>query len=393
MKIGIDCRTIFNPGRGEAAGVGSYTLHLVEHVLRIDHDNDYTLFLDASFPKEAVRQLLSGRSRVTIVRLPSTKLRRFFPGIYSELLVSKAFSQARLDVLHVPGGRIPASYRGATVLTVHDLAIFRHPEWFPKQTLSTRVLYPKTIAQASQIIAVSNATRHDLESLFAVPHHAVSVIPEGVHAPELSIDPIADRHDLARFFHIHGSYILFVGTIEPRKNISTIINAFDLLVTQGSLFKDLTLVLAGGIGWHTNEILYLLKEKNEQYKKKYGKELIRLLGYVSESAKWMLLRNARVFVFPSLYEGFGLPVLEAMAVGTPTITSKVSSLPEVAGDAAIMIDPNSSSALEGALRRILLDNHLAQELSKNGIEQAARFSWEKTARATRELYEITAALE
>lgn len=399
MKIGIDCRTILNPGPGEAAGVGAYTLHLVEYLLRIDGEHEYVLFLEKTFPNDALRHLIGGRPKTRIVRLPSRTYQKILPGVYSELLVSGAMSRERLDVLHVPGGRIPISYRGASVLTVHDLAIFKHPEWFPKQALATRVLYPKTIAQASALIAVSHATRHDLETLFAIPHGQVTVIPEGVRTPfeeqptdVLSQDDVTERHDLARFFNIHAPYILNIATIEPRKNIDGLIHAFDSLLNDGTVFQNIELVLAGKKGWHTDETMALIQRKNNEYKKRFGGEKIRYLGYVSGRTKWMLLRMARAFVFPSLYEGFGLPVLEAMAVGTPTITSKTSSLPEVGGNAALYIDPQNPKSIVDALRHLLLDRHLQTTLRERGIMRAQEFSWTETARATRDIYEITAAL-
>ncbi len=399
MRIAIDCRTILNPGPGEAAGVGMYTLHLVEYLLRLDATNEYVLFVDGAFPTDALRHLIGGRPKTKAVRLPSSTYRRFLPGVYSELLVSSAFHRERPDILHVPGGRIPISYRGTTVLTVHDLAIFRNPEWFPKQQLASRILYPKTIAQASALIAVSNATRHDLETYFAVPHGHVTVIPEGVRSPfgelpsdVLTPDEVRERHDLARFFQISAPYILSISTIEPRKNFNATIHAFDTLLREGTLFHDLELVIAGKKGWHSDSIFALIEEKNLLYKKKYGKEKIRYLGYISEHTKWTLLRHTRAFVFPSFYEGFGLPVLEAMAAGTPVITSKTSSLPEVAGDAALFVDPQSVASIATALRTILLDKTLAETLAERGRTQAAQFTWEKTAKATQELYEITEAL-
>lgn len=392
MKIGIDCRTILNPGPGEAAGVGAYTLHLVEYLLRLNEENEYVLFLDSTFPADAVRHLIDTRSRTKAVQLPSRAYRKLLPGMYSEVLVSAAFTRERLDVLHVPGGRIPISYRGATVLTVHDLAIFHHPEWFPKQELATRVLYPKTIAHADALIAVSNATRHDLETLFAVPHGHITVIPEGVRTPSDSLPDVTERHDLARFFNITAPFILHIGTLEPRKNTIGLIHAFDALLREGSLFHDLELVIAGKKGWHTDEILDLIATKNTEYKKKFGAEKIKYLGYISEHTKWALLRLATAFVFPSFYEGFGLPVLEAMAADTPVITSKTSSLPEVAGDAALYIDPHAGASITAALRHLLLDPQLQKTLQERGRAQAAKFSWEKTAEATREVYEVTAAI-
>lgn len=399
MKIAIDCRTILNPGLGEGAGVGSYTLHLVEYLLRVDEANEYILFLDTHFPAEALRRLIGGRPAVRAIRFGASSYRKFLPGIYSELLVSGTVARERPDVFHVPGGRIPVSYRGATVLTVHDLAIFHNADWFPKQKLASRVLYPKTIAQASHLIAVSHATRHDLETLFAVPHDKITVISEGVSMPQtmlthdvLSHEDVTDRHDLERFFKIKGPYLLYLGTLEPRKNIIGIINAFDALLQEGSLFQNYTLVLAGGKGWHTEETLRCMAEKNTAYKKKYGHDKILYLGYVSERTKWALLKNAHVFVFPSFYEGFGLPVLEAMSQGVPTITSKVSSLPEITGTAALLIDPASAEALTRAMRTILLDKNMAAKLGAQGKTQAAQFTWERTAIATRDVYEIIGLL-
>ncbi len=379
MRIGIDCRTILNPESGERAGVGHYTYHLVKALLAIDPDNQYVLFFDARMKAEGTQEF--EQSNVTIRFFPFSRYRKFLPFAYSHMLTAAALARERLDVFHAPANVIPLSYRGTSVLTIHDLAIYRHPEWFQTQVMSTHLLVPRSIRKAKQVIAVSQATKRDLRELFHLAEQKVSVVPEAV---DVQLLPLEDSQDDVRtLYRLPERFLLFIGTIEPRKNISRLIEAWQhLRLLDPETTNGTKLVLAGGLGYHGRDILTPVRAMDLD---------IQYLDYVSHNHKIQLLQEATAFVFPSLYEGFGLPVLEAMALGTPVITTKTSAIPEVTGQAAILVDPDDMDGLAAAMGHILRDPRRAAEMAALGRDQARNFSWAQTAEQTLDVYRRAAA--
>jgi len=378
MKIGIDCRTILSPVRGEKAGIGHYTYYLVKHLLKMDKKNQYHLYFDYRIPDTREFQ----QKNVEIKYFPFSQYKRYLPFTYSHMLISAVLMKEKLDIFHAPANTCPYTYPGDVVLTVHDLAIYRHPSWFPAgQKFSTKFLVPKSVKKAKRTIAVSKATKRDIIKLFKIKPNRIKVIHEGItrqigEGPKKKISKTA----LQKKYKIGDKYLFFVGTLEPRKNLVNLIKAFNtLLVENYRKFKDYELILAGGKGWKYQDIFKIIKEQKFSYK-------IRFLNYVSHECKIALIQNATCFVFPSLYEGFGLPVLEAMNLGTPVITSKVSSLPEVTGNAAVLINPNKEDEIIKALAKVLSNKKLRQKMSALGKIQAKRFTWTKTAQETLKLY-------
>lgn len=377
MRIGIDCRTVLSPGVGEQAGVGHYTYYLLKNLLRLDRDNHYVLFFDSRMKN---RSEFQGKN-VTVTAFPFSQYRKFLPFVYSHMLIAAQLLRHRLDVYHSPANVVPLTYLKTSVITVHDLAIYRNPAWFPTQVFSTRLLVPQSVKRARRIIAVSQSTRKDLRDLFSVPARKISVIPEGV---DVKLLPLKDRTvDVRRKYKLPERYLLFVGTLEPRKNVPHLVRAFGALARQPK-YRDVGLVLAGAWGHKGSEVFEEIAEQNLKARVWY-------LGYLPHNEKLNALKQATAFVFPSLYEGFGLPVLEAMALGTPVVTSRVSSLPEVAGTAALLVDPEDTGELTRALGRVLDSAGLRARLVSAGRAQAAKFSWAATARATLAVYRDVAA--
>ncbi len=380
MRIGIDCRTILNPEAGERAGVGHYTYHLVRTLLDIDRNNDYVLFFDYRMPRDATQEFV--QANTTIKFFPFSSYGKFLPFAYSHMLVSASLLRKRLDVFHAPANVAPLTYPKKIVLTIHDLAIYHHPDWFPSQMFSTRLLVPQSIRRARQIIAVSQATKGDLRSLFNVSAKKITVIPEAADTALLDLHD--KRDDVVKKYRLNRKYVLFVGTIEPRKNLLTLFKAWQRLkMMRPEVVKDVDLVLAGGVGYGGENIL-------PQAKKMKLDSSVKYLGYVSQNHKVLLMKNATVFVFPSLYEGFGLPVLEAMQLGTPVITTNSSSLPELTNSAALVIEPNDVEGLALSLKKALTDKTTMAALKRKGKIQAAKFSWEKTAGETLKVYQRVA---
>lgn len=377
MRIGIDCRTILNPGVGERAGVGHYTYYLVRHLLLHDKENHYVLFFDSR-----MKNLAEFRGKnVTVTSFPFSQYRKFLPFAYSHMLIAAQLLRHRLDVYHSPANVIPLTYRKPSVITVHDLAIYRNPAWFPSQVFSTRLLVPQSVKRARRIIAVSQSTRKDLRDLFNVPARKMRVIPEGVDVRPL---PLKDRAvDVRKKYKLPRRFLLFVGTLEPRKNVPLLVRAFASIARQ-SRYADAGLVLAGAWGHKGSEAFEEIAEQKL-------KDRVWYVGYLPHNEKLNAIRLATGFVFPSLYEGFGLPVLEAMALGTPVVTSRVSSLPEVAGTAALLVDPDDEGEIARAMARLLDSAALRHRLTAAGRAQAAKFSWAATARETLAVYREVAA--
>lgn len=379
MRIGIDCRTILQPEGGERAGLGHYTSALVEQLLEIGSKHEFVLFFDSRAGD--VSGFETEHSKV--VMLPFSSYKRFMPFAYSHMLVSAAMRRERLDILHGPANTTPLSYKKTTVVTVHDLAIYKHPEWFPDgQGFSVKVTVPKSVARAKKIIAVSKSTKEDLKEVFDIPGSAVRVVHEGV---EPTVDYSEKRiRGLLDEMRIGKPYVFFVGTVEPRKNLKALIKGFDAMMEKRHKFSPrMSLVIAGGKGWKYEPVFEAMKKARFAHN-------IRYVGYVSAEQKHALMQGASCFAFPSLYEGFGLPVLEAMQAGTPVLTSNVSSLPEVAGDAAEYVSPEDVDSIAKGLDRVLFGRGVSKKLVANGYEQVKKFSWRQTARKTLDVYEAAA---
>lgn len=378
MRIGIDCRTILNPKLGEGAGVGHYTYYLVQHLLRIDKKNEYFLYFDHRVPDTKEFE----QKNVRIKQLPFSQYNKFMPFAYSHMLISAYLLKHNLDVFHSPITSLPLTYPKKCVVTVHDLAIYKNPSWFPGQIFSTKLLVPRSLSAADHMIAVSESTKNDLKELFNVPAKKVSVIYEGVRTEKIKVK----NHsvDSLTKFKLGSKFIYFVGTMEPRKNITTLLRAYKKFLESDAKypqvkFSDYQLVLAGARGYKHERVFEMIKELKLSKQVKY-------LGYVTHNQKIDLMKKASVFAFPSSYEGFGLPVLEAMSLGTPVITSNVSSLPEITGTAALQVDPEEDNAIAAALKKLIADPKLQERLSKAGITQAKKFSWKQAAEETLAVY-------
>jgi len=227
MRIGIDCRRILHPGFGEKAGVGHYTYYLVKNLLKIDKKNTYVLFFDDLLYEPAAKELVGDSENVELKFFPFHQYKKYLPFAYSHMLTASFIAREKLDVFHATANILPLQYQGKSVVTVHDLAIYKHPEWFPKRFLSkqisTKLLVPKSLKKADKIIAVSKSTQNDIKELFNISDEKITVIYEGV---EKIIGKIFRDTELFKKNNVSNKYILFIGTIEPRKNIVSLVNAY-----------------------------------------------------------------------------------------------------------------------------------------------------------------------
>jgi glycosyltransferase involved in cell wall biosynthesis len=286
------------------------------------------------------------------------------------------------DVLFVPAHSLPPLAPSASVATVHDLGYLKFPGEHPRATRLLRDAANRwSAARARRVVAISAATKVDLVRHYRTPPEKVSVVRHGhdpafrpIHDPD-QLDAVRARHGL------DGPYILFVGTLQPRKNLERLLQAFDRVV--GRLGQPLTLVLAGGIGWQEGRLQRALMSLS-------APDRVRVLGYVPDADLPALMNGALALAFPSLYEGFGLPPLEAMACGTPVLASNTSSLPEVVGDAGLLVDPLDVEAIATGLERLARDAELRRDLAERGLARAAGFTWERAARETLDILEKAA---
>jgi len=280
------------------------------------------------------------------------------------------------DVFHGTNFLAPPCRRAHAVITVHDLAFLSHPDEAPVEHHYER--YVRAAAdRAARVIAVSEATRRDVIDLLGVPPERVHVVPEG--APrELPALPPTEFGAFLRRLGIPDRYLLFVGTVEPRKNLARLVRAY--VRAADDLPGGTALVLAGRPGWHMAGTLAAVRKARRS-------RPVILTGFVPERVRNSLLAGALAFVYPSLHEGFGLPVLEAFAAGTPVLTADSSALPEVAGDAAIAVDPRDEAAIRDGLIRIAGDEPLRHSLAERGRARARLFTWDRAAEETLRVYE------
>lgn len=385
MRIAIDCRPIVSPEKGEMAGIGHYARFLVRHLLKIDEENRYSLFFDENASRGMIGEIIGSARNADAKILPLSRFKKLMPYAYSHRYVSSAIAKSGADVYHGTTGSLPMAYRGKSVITVHDLAIYARPDWFPGgQFFSRRFVVPASVRNATKVIAVSHFTKREIQRVFAVPSEKIAVVHEGVEPPP------PDSWETPAPKELRKPYILFLGTVEPRKNVEGLVRAYASLAERFPKLVGATeLVIAGGKGWKSEKAFAAIEQANKRLA--HSGPRVRVLGYVPEKEKHALMAHAMVFVFPSWHEGFGLPVLEAMNLGVPVITSNVTALPEVAGrGAALLVDPDREEELALAMKHLLEDELKRAELGRRGLERSTDYRWDKTAGETLEVYEDAA---
>ena len=384
MKVGIDARTILNPEKGDAIGVGHYTFQLIRHLLDMDKENEFVLFFDFRVREKDVKKF--SRPNVKIKFYPFSDYKKYLPGAYSEILGEATLQKEKLDILHStsPLSRIPLSYKGKCAVTFHDLSLYKIPQCFPRiKRMKDKAVYSLMAKKADKIIAVSRSTKEDMRNIFKTPEDKIKVIHSGLDERFFD-EPEVDLQKVLAKYGINKKYILFLGTLEPSKNITRLLEAFarfkkKCLQGKNSKKFDYQLVLAGKRGWLSREFKQIAKDFG------VSKDIV-YTGYIIGDELNPLFKGAEFFVMPSLYEGFGMTVLEAFATQTPAIISNVSSLPEIAGNAAYFVNPLDVEEISKALWKFSQDEDLRNQYRRKGLEQAKKFDWKKTARETMEVY-------
>ena len=366
MIIGIDISSI-----PYGTGVSNYTLNLIQNLVKIDKKNTYKLFyssLRLPLPPEIIELKKYPNVKIYHYKLPLTLLEilwnqfRLFP---LEIFIGKC------DLFHTSDWTQPPSIHTKTITTVHDLTPFINPSWHPQKIIKahTHKMFWAS-RKCSHFICVSENTRTDLLKLFPnIDPQKTSVIYE---AAEEKYKPSREKNKIKKKYYLND-FILAQGTRDPRKNLKRLVEAFNLYLKNNPKSK-VELAITGKYGWG-EDIKHLINDK------------IKILGFIPEKDMVALHAGALALAYPSLYEGFGLPLVKAMKVGTPVITSNTSCLPEVVGDAALLVDPLSIEDIALALEKIINSPALRKELSQKGLLQSQKFSWAKTAEQTLDIYE------
>jgi glycosyltransferase involved in cell wall biosynthesis len=367
--IGINATVI----SAQYAGAGAYAFNLVKQLAAIDKDHRYIVFANA----DMVRQwnIHSGNFLFVPVSIKRPLLRM----IWEQLILPLHIKKYRITIMHCPHYSVPVFGNCTKVVTFHDVSLITMPHL---HLTSKHWFFSKMMAWASHhakaIIAVSQSTKNDVAKLFDIDLRAIHVVHEACNTSFMPIqDKLAVQRICTKYGIPAGEFILFVGMLEPRKNIVTLLRAYKTMLQKG---LKLLLVIAGRKGWMYDDIYKTVKELSLENQ-------VVFTGYVDDIDLPFIYNGATCFVYPSLYEGFGIPVLEAMACGVPVITSNVSSMPEIAGDAALLVDPIDADGLCTAMCKLIEDNVLRHTLGEKGIARARDFSWEKMARETVTVYD------
>lgn len=368
MHIAIDAHAV---GTG-LAGNETYAVNLIEALAEIDTENRYTLFVTKP---AAIERFTNRWANFAVRRTPPHT-----PLVRIPLTLSYELRRRPVDLLHVQFTAPPFA-PCPVVATIHDLAFEHIPETFNRRSwMQLRMTVRRTVRRAAGLIAPSTFTRDDVVRTYGVAADRITVTPEAAAPRFRFVTNEAERARVRDRYKIAGDYLLAVGSIQPRKNLVRLIRAYARLNAADPSDKLPALVVVGKQAWLSDETMRAADAAN------LGDRL-RFTGYVPDADLPALYSDALCFVYPSYFEGFGIPPLEAMACGAPVITGDRTSLPEVVGDAGIMVDPFDEEALAAALRRVIEDKALRDRMRARGFEQASRFSWRETARLTLEAYE------
>lgn len=369
MRIGIDISVLNEKNK---TGIGVYTYELIQNYLKIDNNNEIVLFGFSTFSTANYLSSLfepNKKLKLKIVKIPGKFFRIFFI-LWQKLNWPKIeFFIGRVDVFHSFNWYLPPQSNGKVIATVFDVSSIKHPQFHHQNTTQLdKLRFARIKKYADIVIAISENAKKEFLSLYSKKKVEV-VYPS---TQQIFDQPISETNQLLKKYNLNRGYILSVGTLEPRKNIENLIKAYLELGT------DKKLVLVGANGWR-NEKLYELINAN--------KEKIITTGFLDDKELAGFYKNAFCFVYPSFYEGFGIPVLAALKLGIPVVCSNSSSLPEVGGSAVVYIDPYKYKTIKTALKKLLTDKKLINKLIINGKKRSRLFSYQKSAKKLLNIYE------
>jgi glycosyltransferase involved in cell wall biosynthesis len=369
VRIGIDARKLHD------FGIGTYIRNLLRHLSRIDRDTEFVVLCR---PEDAKGLSILGENLRPVTETAGNY------SVAEQLKVPLKLKREGVTLFHAPHYVLPPLVRCPSVVTIHDCIHLMFPQYLPNRVALgyARASITGAARRATRVLTVSESSKRDILRFVDIPSEKIDVIP---NAYDERFTVVPREEDVVRVrerYQLHDPFIFYAGNVKPHKNVERLIEAFHLVRRRG--LDHVKLVV---IGDDISRYAALRRAVHHHQLHKY----VRFLGYMPEETLAVMYRLAGVFVFPSLYEGFGLPPLEAMASGTPVVTSNVSSLPEVAGDAAVLVDPLSPEAIADGIYRVLTDGDLRRSLSERGLARARQFSWEASVRRVREIYAQVAA--
>jgi len=362
------------------AGAGRYIKGLISGLVQVNPNHEILILCNRD-NSHVFNPLPHGFSKIGCSILTEARLTRI---VWEQTYLPRLTKRLGIDLLHSTSFVAPFLLPCRSVVSVYDTLDFsRLSRLHPKVHRYYRsVLTPRSVKKADSIIAISESTRRDIVETFGIPEEKVAVTYLGVdHEVFRPVEDVRLKGGIKAKYGIHGDFILYVGKIQPQKNLTTLIRAFREL-TMNAALSGYKLVISGNKGWAFDEVFATVKALRLENE-------ITFTGYVSEEDLPLLYSAAKLFVYPSLYEGFGIPLLEAMACGTPVITSNISSLPEVVGDAGILVNPTDRDELAFAMQSVLKSGSLQREMKLKGLARARLFTWGETARRTLQVYEGT----
>lgn len=373
MKIAINCQFCFAKGGG---GIKEYIIQLTNHLAKIDHDNEYVLYaLEDQY--EYCKTVLPTRFKLKPIPYRKNLFSKICRSLFSQNFWSKEEEEERFDVFHSPFFHAPKMKHARLLMTVHDLRLYRYPETYSflrYQFLKRAV--KESIARVDHIIAISQFTKDEMIETCGVSPDKVTVVHEAINRSFFSVDRIKD-YDLPQEYAYlkEGRFLFYLSHIEPRKNHLRLIKAFSAMKAQGG-FDDVRLVLAGIQNLDAAPVLKAIAETPD----------VVYLDYVPTELMLWLSSHATLFVYPSYYEGFGFPPLEAASLGTVSAVGKASSVPEVCGDCAFYFNPYDVDDMSRVIANALKDQTAIEEKRAKLESQLSKFSWEKNARNTLKIY-------
>ena len=368
MLIGIDA-TALPPQPG---GAGIYTIQFIRALASLETGYKFVIFAHDSGKKQISTSETGALAWVCFPdKNPAHRL------LWEQTAFPRQVRNSGVDLLHSLHYTRPIRLPCPSVVTFHDMTFFLYPQY---HTLFKRLYFPLAIRfsahKSDALITVSNNTKEDTMRLLGVPEHKITPIPLGVSDDFTVISNKELLQHIREKYNLPQEFILHVGVVEPRKNLTLLLKSFQELIRDGS---KISLVIAGQLGWMYEDVFKQVDELGIR-------EEVIFTGYIPPEDLPGIYNLARIFVYPSVYEGFGLPPLEAMACGTPTITTDISSMPENIGDAGILVPPGDEAALTEAMRSLLDNPDLQEHLSRTGTQRAGRFTWEANAQAAIKVY-------
>ena len=367
MKIGIDARMYSS----SFTGIGRYTHELIKHLVRIDKDNTYVIFLN----EKEFEHFSIEAANITKVQVDAPHY-----SVKEQTVFLKEILKHKIDLMHFTHFNAPLLYNKPFVVTIHDLT----PSFYkgkkrvnPLERMGYNIVVKNSIKKSKHIIAVSENTKKDIQKLFQIPAEKISVIYEAVGEEFKQVQDQESLKQTKQKYSLSRPFLLYTGVWRDHKNVTGLIKAFGELRKQD---QDIDLVITGKEDPYYPEVKELPKQLGVE-------KFVRLVGFVSEQELIDLYNLATLFVFPSLYEGFGLPVLESMACGTPVVASNVSSIPEVCGEACMLFNPEDTNDMANKIQQVLQDKELQEKMIEQGFTNLKKFSWGKMVQETLQVYQ------